>query len=69
MGYTTEKNTTCIVFLNKSLSELNLKCNDEDEKIEIKSYFLSKFTLKELSKEAEGLKMFLVLKHLGRYTY
>lgn len=69
MGYTTERNTTCVVYLNKWLRELDVRCNDEDEKIEIKSYFLSKFTLKELSKEAEGLKMFLVLKHLGRYTY
>lgn len=69
MGYTSERNTTSIVYLNKKLSELNLKCNDKNEVIEIKSYFLSRYTLKELAKEAEGLKLYLALKELGKYIY
>lgn len=68
MGYTSEKNTTCIVYLNKKLSDLKLQCNDEDENITITHYYLSKYTLSELSKETEGLKMFLVLKQLSRYV-
>lgn len=68
MGYTSEKNTTCIVYLNKKLSDLKLQCNDEDENITITHYYLSKYTLRELSKETEGLKMFLVLKQLSRYV-
>lgn len=68
MGYTSERNTTCIVYLDKKLSDLELQCNDEDENITIAHYYLSKYTLKELSKETEGLKMFLVLKQLSRYV-
>ena len=68
MGYTSERNTTCIVYLDKKLSDLKLQCNDEDENITIAHYYLSKYTLKELSKETEGLKMFLVLKQLSRYV-
>lgn len=69
MGYTSERNTTCIVYLNKKLSDLKLQCNDEDKNITITHYYLSKYTLSELSKETEGLKMFLVLKQLSRYVY
>lgn len=67
-GYTTERNTTCILFLNKKLDELNLKCNDEKENINIKKFYLSKYTIKELAKETETLKLYLVLKELNKYT-
>lgn len=64
MGYTTERNTTCIVYLNKWLRELNTRCNDEDENIKILHTFIDEKNITKIYKKCEGLKLHLVLTYL-----
>lgn len=58
LGYTDEENTTFIVKLNKSLNELDLKCNDEDENIEfeILDLITQKARVEYLRDKAKGMK-------------
>lgn len=64
MGYTTERNTTCIVYLNKWLRELDARCNDKDEDIKIFHTFIDKKNITKIYKKCEGLKLHLVLTYL-----
>lgn len=68
MGYTSEKNTTCIVYLNKSLQDLKLKCNDKDENITIIKTWIDTNSIEKLLNKTEGLKLYLVLKELFRIS-
>lgn len=68
MGYTSEKNTTCIVYLNKSLQDLKLKCNDKDENIIIIKTWIDTNSIEKLLNKTEGLKLYLVLKELFRIS-
>lgn len=68
MGYTSEKNTTCIVYLNKSLQDLKLKCNDKDENITIIKIWIDTISMEKLLNKTEGLKLYLVLKELLRIS-
>ena len=68
MGYTSEKNTTCIVYLNKSLQDLKLKCNDKDENITIIKAWIDTNSIEKLLNKTEGLKLYLVLKELFRIS-
>lgn len=64
MGYTTEKNNTCIILLNKKLEHLNLKCNDEDENIKIVTIEITKDNIEEIACNTDGLKLYLVCQHI-----
>lgn len=68
MGYTSEKNTTCIVYLNKSLQDLKLKCNDKDENITIIKIWIDTISMEKLLNKTEGLKLYLVLQELLRIS-
>ena len=68
MEYTSEKNTTCIVYLNKSLQDLKLKCNDKDENITIIKTWIDTNSIEKLLNKTEGLKLYLVLKELFRIS-
>lgn len=64
MGYTTERNHTCIILLNKNLKDLDLKCNDEDENIKIVSTKITKDNIEKIACNTDGLKLYLVCQHM-----
>ncbi|MGL4792390.1 MAG: NUDIX hydrolase [Aeromonas jandaei] len=68
MGYTTERNSLFIVTIgDKMINELDIKCNDEDENIEMAYYPLNEALVK-LKNSTDGLKTFLALERLGHMT-
>lgn len=63
VGYTSEKNYLVTLYLNKTSDEMELKCNDKNEEIEIVQRRLSSFLLDEILRNTNCMKLWVWANH------